>query len=504
MSESTIRSAIRESFAGSILGAGDPVAAARVIRSLGLAVSAILGPVYLVLAVLLPVASVRFTLSAVGVALLGGGVYLLARFGRQNAAAVILLSGSWLLNLLAILGAGGLSAPSIVGEMVVVSLATLLFGGYAGGAMLAVGVVGTLGVAWSQTAGVLPRAQVTHTPWSAALVFLAMASLLFVLQIIILRSRARDRHRVAAELAARQLAEQQILLLTDHVYDVIWTFDTDTGRYTYITPSIERMLGFTPDESLAAPAMQQLTAPSREIAEAHVAAALALSARGEDEALPVLNLDLWHKDGSLVSVETITRLLPYAVGKPPLLLGVMRDVTERKRLQDEIERQAVTDELTGVASRRRYVSAAATEVSRSSRYGHPLALVALDLDNLKPINDTYGHLVGDDALRRVASVLQSVVRESDLVARLGGDEFLLLLPDTDFAGAGALVERAAQELAREGILVDGQPITVRFSAGIACLGPDGDTLNAIQSAADDRLYAEKARRRNATAAAPQD
>ena len=114
---------------------------------------------------------------------------------------------------------------------------------------------------------------------------------------------------------------------------------------------------------------------------------------------------------------------------------------ENVGLHETVERQAVTDELTGLFNRRRFQEAMATEVERSKRFGQPVGLVLLDLDDFKTVNDTYGHQQGDLVLREVARVLRETSREIDEPARYGGEELAVVLPGTDLEGAYNLAER---------------------------------------------------------------
>ena len=120
---------------------------------------------------------------------------------------------------------------------------------------------------------------------------------------------------------------------------------------------------------------------------------------------------------------------------------------ENALLHSVVRRQAVTDELTDLANRRRFMEALQQDVARSDRLDTPLALVLFDLDHFKQINDQYGHQIGDDVLRSAAEVIRTRVRETDLAARIGGEEFAVILPGTDLSGAAALAEHLRRDLA---------------------------------------------------------
>ena len=165
-------------------------------------------------------------------------------------------------------------------------------------------------------------------------------------------------------------------------------------------------------------------------------------------------------------------------------------VGERKEAEDRLRRLAVSDPLTGLANYRHLTQALDTEIQRSSRTDRPFAVVLLDLDGLKKINDRYGHLVGSMALRRVAETLLGSCRGIDTAARFGGDEFALVLPETGDAAAWHVARRVAERVARDG---EKPPLTI--SIGVAVHPRDGATLEALMNAADHSLYDNKARHR---------
>ena len=109
--------------------------------------------------------------------------------------------------------------------------------------------------------------------------------------------------------------------------------------------------------------------------------------------------------------------------------ATVRDITERRRAEDELRRLALTDALTGAANRRHFMERAAFEFARMRRYGNPVSLVMLDVDHFKRVNDTHGHAAGDAALILLVKCCRALLRDTDLVGRLGGEEFALLLPD---------------------------------------------------------------------------
>lgn len=177
----------------------------------------------------------------------------------------------------------------------------------------------------------------------------------------------------------------------------------------------------------------------------------------------------------------------------PLMEMLCRRTAELARLR----RMAGTDELTSLPNRRVFREALEREVARLGRGGQPFAVIMLDLDGLKRINDTMGHQAGDQAIRQAGEALTEALRATDLPARLGGDEMVVLLPETDRAGA----ERAANRIRRaiERRHVDG--VGLKVSVGVAVadrLGASGEELIGL---ADMRLYRDKRARKAARRAA---
>jgi diguanylate cyclase (GGDEF)-like protein len=174
---------------------------------------------------------------------------------------------------------------------------------------------------------------------------------------------------------------------------------------------------------------------------------------------------------------------------------------ENERLHRTVKRQAITDELTQLANRRRFTDTLGREVRRAERFGDPVALVLADLDDFKAINDRYGHGTGDEVLRRFADVLRENVRDFDLPVRFGGEEFAILLPESDLAGGERTAHRLAAALERlriPQIGSDRPPVTASF--GVASY-PDATSAEELLSAADEALYRAKAEGKNRVATA---
>jgi diguanylate cyclase (GGDEF)-like protein len=179
---------------------------------------------------------------------------------------------------------------------------------------------------------------------------------------------------------------------------------------------------------------------------------------------------------AFIAVIAVTKLIVAAV------------VAERRRMEGHLRDLAVRDPLTGLANYRQLMVALEAEIRRSQRTGRAFAVLLLDVDGLKRINDRHGHLVGSRALCRVAEVLHMSCRAVDTAARYGGDEFALVLPETDDGAARQVAARVCERLKQD---VDKPRITASF--GVALFPRDGSTAEAMISGADRALYAMKAR-----------
>lgn len=181
----------------------------------------------------------------------------------------------------------------------------------------------------------------------------------------------------------------------------------------------------------------------------------------------------------------------------PHFLAALRDISSRKRMEEELRRLAVTDPLTTAFNRRHFTEIGREEVYRAGRYDRPLSLAMLDLDHFKRVNDLHGHATGDAVLVQVTKTCLETLRGSDLFARLGGEEFAVLMPETDSFTARDVSERLRGFVSESSVFSDDRK-TVRFTAsiGVASLAGHDDTLQGLMKRADEALFRAKQRGRN--------
>lgn len=196
-----------------------------------------------------------------------------------------------------------------------------------------------------------------------------------------------------------------------------------------------------------------------------------------------------HQGGDIGWVQLNVSLVPDEAGMGRTGIAQVQDVTERKRSEDQLRHLADHDSLTGLLARRRFHEELESQIALKRRYGGQGALLLLDVDRLKAINDTHGHAVGDTVLRRVAETLSNRVRSTDAVGRLAGDEFAVLLPNATGSEADALADALAARLAEQ--RVGGWEISA--SIGVARFGEGQGDLDAdgVLAAADRAMYAAK-------------
>jgi len=205
-----------------------------------------------------------------------------------------------------------------------------------------------------------------------------------------------------------------------------------------------------------------------------------------------------HRDGSYRWIFDHGRVTAWdRDGSPSRMSGIHVDITERKLLEGELQRQAHTDFLTGLPNRRHFMQLAEHELNRSIRYGGQLAILMLDVDHFKAINDRHGHKFGDTVLVRLAEIFRTILRTSDVAGRLGGEEFAILLPETPLEGAAEVAERLRQAIAENELPLPGAlPFRFTASLGVAVLDARDHTLDQLLNLADKALYQAKESGRN--------
>jgi diguanylate cyclase (GGDEF)-like protein/PAS domain S-box-containing protein len=291
---------------------------------------------------------------------------------------------------------------------------------------------------------------------------------------------------------AREMAGDDLLEESQRYLDVAFEsapigmalFDT-SGRYVRVNDALCHLLGRR-REDLIGRRDQELTHPDDRQSDIDASWRIL---RGE--------LDTWqtekrflHASGEVVWVIANLTFLRDQAGRPLSWLGQFQDITERRQREELLGHLAVHDELTGIANRRGLMQELSDRLVRARRYAESGAVLILDLDGFKDINDQHGHQAGDALLKTVAHALRERLRRSDFLARLGGDEFAVILPHADAGAAAAVAELLLAAVRQAGCA----PLSA--SCGISLYDSRADNVDAVLDAADHAMYQAKASGRN--------
>ncbi|MBN1606038.1 MAG: diguanylate cyclase [Polyangiaceae bacterium] len=303
-------------------------------------------------------------------------------------------------------------------------------------------------------------------------------------------------HRDAAD--ALQESERRYRFIAENTFDVIWTMNLSSQRLSYVSPSVERLLGYTPEEVMAQPFGSTMTAGSAARFQSALADSVASWKAGEHaKTMRATEIEQPHKDGHVVQTEVVTTLHDDGRGRLESILGVTRDITARRHAEDAIRHLAFYDGLTQLPNRRLLLDRLQQAIARCRRSRSPAALLFIDLDKFKPINDELGHDVGDWLLQAVARRMSECLRPYDTAARVGGDEFVILLPDlAKTEQALVIAERVRAALETPFVTSDGQKLEVSASIGVALYPDHGENERELLRAGDEAMYRAKKSGRN--------
>ena len=289
---------------------------------------------------------------------------------------------------------------------------------------------------------------------------------------------------LAADIAGRLSSREQAAffsMLVDSALDAIIAHRPD-GHVIWANQGARELLGYDSDEMMR-------IAPYGWVAPVHISNAPSRIESILRSGHMTFESAVMRKDGAIVETEVSTRRVDTALG--PVVVAVIRDVhqwVESKRL---LEHLAYHDSLTGLANRTFFDERLAVAIADARRFGDVLGLAYIDLDDFKPVNDRFGHDVGDEALVEIGRRLKSEVRVQDTVARIGGDEFVVILPRlTTAVELGGVADRIV-ERAEEPINALGRSVSVSASVGLARFDAEKDDARSLLVKADLAMYAAK-------------
>lgn len=279
-------------------------------------------------------------------------------------------------------------------------------------------------------------------------------------------------------------SEEKYRLITENISDVIWVLNISKNKFTYISPSIFQLRGLTPEEAINESMEEAFIPESLEIARE------ALIKNTNDfiknpNVTKILRQEFKQpcKDGTTVWVE-VTGRYRYNVDGDIELVGASHDIQERKMAEEKILNILNHDQLTGIYNRRFYEE----ELSRiDSEINLPIALIMVDVNGLKLINDAFGHQTGDLLLKKIADVLSRECNSDGIVSRIGGDEFILLLPRADAVKVNELIERINESIANEKM----DNVIMSVAIGFALKYDSENDMHVVFKEAEDDLYRHK-------------
>ncbi len=310
----------------------------------------------------------------------------------------------------------------------------------------------------------------------------------------------KDIHKFKEVEEALSKSEEGFRELAEHSTDMIARLD-DKGTFLYVSPISEHLLGYKRERMLGTNVLDYV----------HADDAKAWQEIGEEKVssteISTTTYRIRVENGEYLWFESTYKYIQHESNGARQLIAVSRDITERKKIErelieanDRLSKLSAIDPLTGIANRRIFEELFVKEWKRAFRTRRPLALLMLDVDYFKQLNDTYGHTYGDDCLKQVAQAIQSALkRPMDMVARYGGEEFAVILPETDTAGAEVVAEDIRRQVEQLRLPHATSEVYkhVTVSAGLASCIPEQERgARELLICADQALYAAKHAGRN--------
>jgi diguanylate cyclase (GGDEF)-like protein/PAS domain S-box-containing protein len=289
--------------------------------------------------------------------------------------------------------------------------------------------------------------------------------------------------RKLAEEALR-VSEEKYRFLTEFASDVIWVLNLSKLRFTYISPSIVNLRGITVEEGMNESLEEALTPESLVVAKGAILRNVEEFTKNPKNLNYYINeLQQPCKNGDIIWVEVSSKYRYNSDGDIEIV-GVSRNIEERKQSEQRVLYLSYNDQLTGLYNRRFYEE----ELKRlDTGRNLPMTIVMADVNGLKLINDSFGHVMGDELLKKVAKVLKLGCRANDIIARLGGDEFVILLPKTDAFEAEQIIKRINEISASEKV----DSIDLSISFGYETKNNEVEKIQDIYKKAEDNMYKKK-------------
>ncbi len=290
--------------------------------------------------------------------------------------------------------------------------------------------------------------------------------------------------------AALRESEERFRLIAESVSDVIWTIDPQMERFSYISPSVATLLGLSANEALSQPLatfMERDTLDQLRTLLDRIS--LQFSGQTTTEIAEKMEMEQRSSDGRRIPVEVVVSAIADDQGRLKEFVGISRDITERKRIEEKLKYRSTHDSQTDLYNRA-YFDA---EIERITDGRHfPVSFITIDLDGLKLINDSRGHDAGDLLIKGAAQILRAAFRADDMVARVGGDEFIAVLTNSDADAAKAAINRIRECADRYNREHTDLPVSMSLGGATAT---SKDKIAAALKQSDALMYDDKITRK---------
>lgn len=266
----------------------------------------------------------------------------------------------------------------------------------------------------------------------------------------------------------------------DLILDAVCVVDRH-GHFVFVSSAFERIFGYRPDEVIGQPMLNLVYPEDRD----HTLRTVDTIMTGE--LMPRFENRWMHKDGRVIHVMWSARWSE----EHQVRIAVARDITDRKQMEERLQHMAGHDPLTDLPNRALLLDRLQTALAHARRDQTHLSLLFIDIDNFKHINDTFGHVMGDILLQKIAGRLRDCVRESDTVGRMGGDEFLVLLNNIDTVDDARIIAAKICAALDQPFVIGDNQLRITPSIGIAHYPQHGDDESLLIQHADEAMYRSK-------------